>query len=102
MSKTMSRIWSFLLGMVVGAVLLHAATNYHIVRSQDGFHLVTKHPARLSETFVDIRGFSMTDWTAHPQLASALVQANKQHLLGESAADAVHQGLNQLLPERQR
>jgi hypothetical protein len=98
----MSRIWSFLLGVVVGAVLLHVATNYHIVRSTEGVHFVIKRPARLSESFVDIRGFSVTDWTAHPQLAAALVQANKQRLLGESATDAIHQSLNQLLPERQR
>lgn len=98
----MSRIWSFLLGVLVGAVLLHVAMNYHFVRSNDGFHLVAKRPARLSESFIDIRGYSMADWTAHPQLASALVQSNKQHLLGESAADTIHQSLNQLLPDRQR
>jgi hypothetical protein len=98
----MSRIWSFLLGVVVGALLLYVAMHYHVVRSKDGIHLVTKRPARLSESFVDIRGFSMADWTAHPQLAGALVQANKQHLLGESAADSIHQSLNQLLPDRQR
>ena len=61
--------------------------NYHVVRSSDGFHLIAKSPPRLSETFVDIRAFSVADWTGHPQLASALVQANKQHLLGDSAAE---------------
>jgi hypothetical protein len=98
----MSRIWSFLLGVVVGALLLHVASNYHIIRSNEGLHLVAKRPPRLSESYVDIRGYSMADWTAHPQLAGALVQANKQRLLGESATDAMHQSLNQLLPDRQR
>jgi hypothetical protein len=97
----MSRLWSFLLGVVVGAALLHMAMNYHLVRSNDGFHLIAKRPARLSETFVDIRSFSMADWTARPQLASALAQANKQHLLGDSAAEALHQSVNQLLPDWQ-
>jgi hypothetical protein len=88
--------------MVVGAVLLYTAMNYHVIRSRDGIHLVVKRPARLSESFVDIREFSMADWTAHPQVATALVQANKQHLLGDSATSSIHQSLNQLLPERQR
>jgi hypothetical protein len=98
----MSRIWSFFLGVIVGAALLHVAMNYHFIRSSDGFHLVTKRPARLAESFVDIRGFSLAEWTSHPQLASALVQANKQHLVGDSAAAAIHQSLNQLLPERRQ
>lgn len=95
----MSRVWSFLLGAVCGAALLHVAMNYHLIRSSEGFHLVAKSPARLSESFVDIRSFSMGDWGGHPQLASALVQANKQHLLGDSAANALHQSVNQLLPD---
>ena len=82
----MKRISSFLLGMATGAMLLHAATLYHVVRASDGVHFIAKQPARLSETYVDIRSFSMTDWAAHPQLASALVQANQQQLIGESAA----------------
>lgn len=94
----MSRVWSFLLGAVCGAVLLHVAMNYHVIRSGEGFHVVAKTPARLSESFVDIRSFSMADWTGHPQLASALVQANKQHLLGDSASNSLHQSVNQLLP----
>jgi hypothetical protein len=101
-SQMKSRIGSFLLGVVVGAALLHVTMNYHFIRSSDGFHLVAKRPARLSESFVDVRDFSMADWTAHPQLASALVQANKQHLLGASAADTIQQSFNQLLPDRQR
>jgi hypothetical protein len=98
----MSRVWAFLLGMVVGAALLHAAMNFHVIRSSEGFHFIAKSPARLSETFVDISSFSISDWSGHPQLASALVQANKQHLLGDSAADALHQSIHQLLPDTKR
>ena len=63
------------------------------------FHLVAKSSARLTETFFDVWSFSMADWTGHPQLASALVQANKQHLPGYSAANALHQSVNQFLPD---
>ncbi len=86
--------------MVAGAVLLYAATNYHVVRSGDGIHLIGKRPARLGETFVDIRGFTLADWAARPQLASALVQSNQQRLLGDSAKRGVEQTMNQILPPR--
>ena len=87
----MSRLSSFLFGMVAGAALLQGVTTYHVVRAPDGFHFVAKQPPRLGETFVDIRAFTMTDWAARPQLASALVQANQQQLLGDSAATALLQ-----------
>ena len=83
----MSRLSSFLFGMVAGAGLLQGVTTYHIVRASDGLHFIAKQPARLGETYVDIRAFTMTDWAARPQLASALVQANQQQLLGDSAVN---------------
>src|SRR5262249_18362940 len=94
----MSRLSSFFLGLVAGAVLLHVTTNFHVVRASDGFHLIAKQPARLSETFVDVRTFKMSDWAARPQLANALVQANQGQLLGDSAAGALRQSVNQLIP----
>jgi hypothetical protein len=94
----MSRLASFFLGMVAGAALLHAAMNYHVLRGPDGLHLVAKQSPRLAETFIDIRSFTMTDWAAHPQLAADLVQANKQSLIGDSAAAALQDNVKQLLP----
>ena len=98
----MKRVWSFLLGAVFGAALLHLATNYHVVRSSEGFDLIAKTPPRLAESFVDVRAFSAGDWSSHPQLASALVQANKQHLIVDSTANTIQQSVNQLLPEAMR
>jgi len=95
----MSRLSTFLFGMVAGAVLLHGATTYHVVRASDGFHLIAKQPARLSETYVDIRAFTMSDWAARPQLATALVQADQQHLVGGSIVDAAQEKVQELLPE---
>jgi hypothetical protein len=101
-SEVMSRVWSFLLGVVVGAVLFHVASNYHVVRSNEGFAVIAKSPPRLAESFVDIRSFSASDWSGHPQLASALVQANKQHLIVDPAVNAIQQSVNQLLPDSMR
>ena len=54
----MRRISTFLLGMATGAMLLHGATMYHVVRAADGIHLIPKQPPRLAETYVDIRTFT--------------------------------------------
>ena len=94
----MRRLSSFLLGMATGAALLYVAMNYHVLRAGDGFHLVAKQSPRLSDTFVDIRDFSVADWASHPQLAAALVQAKKEYLLGNSAATAIQENVKQLLP----
>ena len=94
----MSRIWTFILGMATGAILLHVGTLYHVVRAPDGVHLIQKQPPRLGETYVDIRSYSMTDWAGHPQLASAIVQANQQQLLSASAASSLNDAVRQALP----
>jgi hypothetical protein len=95
----MSRLSTFLLGMVAGAALLQGATNYHVVRAADGLHLIAKQPPRLSETYIDIRKFTMTDWAGHAQLATALVQANQQQLVRDAAAAALQEKARQLVPE---
>src|SRR4051794_13956387 len=94
----MRRISTFFLGMATGAMLLHGATMYHVVRASDGVHLIPKQPPRVSETYVDIRTFTMNDWAGHAQLASALVQANQQQLLGDSAAGALQETAHEMLP----
>ena len=94
----MRRLSSFLLGMATGPAMLYVAMNYHVLRAGDGFHFVAKQSPRLSDTFVDIREFGIADWAGHPQLAAALVQANKQYLVGDSAAAAIQENVKQLLP----
>jgi hypothetical protein len=94
----MSRLSSFLTGLVVGALLCYGATNYHVVRAQDGIHFVHKTRARLSETYVDVRAFGLSDWSAHPELAAALAQGNKQHIMQDAAANSVQDGVEQFLP----
>ena len=95
----MSRLLSFLMGMVAGALLCYGATNYHLIRAQDGFHVVQKAQARLAEAYVDVRYFGVSDWTAHPHLVAAIVRENKQHLMTGSAAGAIQDGVNQVLPD---
>lgn len=96
------KLYNFVLGVVVGFFLYHAATNYHLVYANDGVHLVAKVQPRLAESYVDVRSFTPADWAKHPQLMLDLQQAGKGHVLTGAAADAVNnaveRGVNQFLP----
>lgn len=93
----MKRLSSFLLGVAVGAALIFGALNYHLVRANDGLHLVRKVDARLSGTYVDVRPYTIADWARNPELAAALIDAGKRDLVESSAADAVRNRLDQFL-----
>jgi hypothetical protein len=92
----MQRIMSFMLGVAAGAMLCWAATNYHVVRAADGFHLVHKQRARLAEAYVDVRAFGVNDWANHTELAAALAADGKQSVLQGAAANTFQGGLSQL------
>jgi len=92
----MGRVFTFLLGMIVGGVLMMGTLRYHIVRANDGLHLIPKSSARLTEPYVDIRGFSLADWEKHPALAMAIAQAGKGHLLQDAASETIRKKVDDM------
>lgn len=94
----MARFYTFLLGLICGAMALYAVMNFHVIRARDGFHFVNKQPPRIAETYVDIRRFGMGDWAGRPQLVSALGSSNQHGLLGEAATGAIGEGMEKMLP----
>lgn len=95
------RRWStFLVGMVVGALLLYGALSYHIIHARDGMHLVPKTSARLAGMYVDIREFTPRDWIDHPEIFAALHDAQREDLISLAADDAIFNGLDRLLGPR--
>lgn len=95
----MSRLSSFFLGMVCGAVGILIATNFYIVRSKESVHLVPKVAAKLEMPYYDIRDFSLEDWQRHPSLAAAIVTSKNQKLLENSGVEAVRSRVEGLLRE---
>ncbi len=81
----MSKINSFFLGVIVGIVGLYSATTYHVVRAEDGVHLVPKVSSGLGNAYVDIRGFDAAQWSEHKNVALALINAGQEDLLKDSA-----------------
>jgi hypothetical protein len=93
----MRRLVTFLLGMVTGGLLLFGALNYHILRADDGFHLIPKTSTRLAATYVDIRKFTVADLTKHADIVEAIIRADKQELLKKTTAGALQNGLDRFL-----
>lgn len=95
----MSRIGTFLFGVIVGGCLVYSAQRFHVLRTEDGLETVPKISATFSETFVDIRGFDASDWLEHKELAAAVIRAEKQHLLKQAVADTVQKQVDRWLDD---
>lgn len=95
----MGRLGSLLLGMVLGAGLVFGALRYHTVRAADGFHFVPKADTTFADAYVDIRQFSPADWDEHRSLALALIKANKEALIADSAVHSLRSSIRSALDE---
>ncbi|MDZ4819177.1 MAG: hypothetical protein SGJ20_09415 [Planctomycetota bacterium] len=93
----MSRMFYLFLGAVIGAGLIYGSLMYHLVQSKEGWDLVPKTSASFTDTYVDIRAFTVTDWTSHSELVAALIKAEKQNLMGESTVDQIKDSMGQML-----
>ena len=93
----MGRISNFLLGIIVGAGAVYGSLKYHVVHAEDGMHLVPKVSSSFDEIYVDIRKIGPTDWHEHKSLAVALVQADKEDLIGDTTAHYFRQSLHEVL-----
>lgn len=93
----MQRIQGFVLGVFCGALLGIGALKYHLVRAEDGLHLVPKMSADFTDPYVDIRQFDLRDWDRHRSLAAAMMRANKGDLLQDSATASLRNSLNDVL-----
>jgi hypothetical protein len=93
----MKTLFTLVFGMGLGFVLAVGAMRYHLVRAADGMHLVPKRTANLKEAYVDIREFDAVAWTEHEDLAFALVEADKAHLIADSAKNDVRNAVEGVL-----
>jgi hypothetical protein len=97
-----SRLGAFFFGFIAGGIFVLGALKYHVIKAEDGVHLVPKMGATFSETYVDIRSFSPNDWAQHPNLTAAIVRADKAHLMNGAAVDSLFDGVEGLLRSMSR
>jgi hypothetical protein len=93
----MSRFSWFFAGVLVGAVGVYTSLHYHVVRTDEGVHLVPKVASTFSETYVDVRDYSVSDWSKHKTLLAAVVKAKKHDLLKDSGSDTLVEGMQHAL-----
>jgi hypothetical protein len=93
----MERITGFIFGVVVGFVLCLASMTFHLVRAEDGWHVVPKISAQFADAYVDIREFQVGDWEQHGSLALALAHADKAYLMQKSASNTLQASVDQAL-----
>lgn len=97
----MKRLTTFIMGMITGGLLFWGALSYHLVRAQDGIHVVPKVQSTLADTYVDIRQFGPAEWIQHADVAQALQAAGRMDLIEAAAEDALKTGLDRLLAPQQ-
>ena len=91
---------NFILGCIVGAAGLYGSMCFHVVRATDGHHFVPKTGLTFRDSYVDIREFDVAAWRDHVPLAEAMMKANKQQLMQDSATIAVENAFDQLMNRR--
>ena len=82
----MKRLGPFLTGIILGAAGMYFTLHYHVVRADDGFHMVEKFSSTPWGTYADIRSFGYQEWAEHQELAYAITKAGKTDLLKNSIA----------------
>jgi len=78
-----------LFGMLLGGGTVFAAFRWHFVRADDGWHVVTNRHSSIGDCYADVRDWTATEWTDHPQLATALVDAGKGDIVMQTSANGL-------------
>jgi hypothetical protein len=97
----MHRITWFVGGFIAGIAALLVVQQNHIVRADEGFHLVPRVSAGYDDIYVDIREFGFDDWNDHQGLSMALVKSEKEDLLKDAAVNSVHDSINAFFSRRE-
>ena len=98
----MRRVFTFFTGVLTGGALIYFTMNYHLIRSEEGLHLIPKASAQFSSTYADIRDYKVADWAQHADIAAALVNANRRDLLDNAINDTLNNGIDRLLNRETR
>ena len=92
----------FIPGFIVGAATLYGSMCFHLVRADDGTHVVAKTALTFKDTYVDITKYTVADWRDHVPLAEAIMKANKPELVHAATEHAVRNAFDNLLDRQKR
>jgi hypothetical protein len=89
----MRRLIAALFFASLGGGLVYLAFTHHVVRADEGFLLVPKHTASLTDVWADVRGWTADRWLEHPQLARSLIEQGRSDLIVEPATNRFLRGV---------
>ena len=89
-------------GILVGCCLMLVAFNYHIVVAEDTTLFVPKQKSQLTDAYIDIRKWTASDWSQHPDFATAMIKAGHQERIKTSIASDIFDGLFRGLQPQKR
>lgn len=76
LSSMLNLIKGFVLGFLAGCLtLLGCAYTHHIVRTAEGFKVVSKSPGSLDKIYVDTRSWGAVDYISNRDVVQALARA---------------------------
>jgi len=93
----MGKIFTFILGFVIGGICVFGGQKYHVVVANDGTYLIPKMNATFDDAYVDVRDFTPADWQQHPALAAAIIRDGKSQILQGTAIDSLGVGAERVL-----
>lgn len=85
----MRRLSALFVGIVLGGGIVYFGFNFHLIRAQSGWIVVSKSNAALSDACVDIRNWKLADWRAHPDLARNMIKAGYSDTVKAALKDSL-------------
>lgn len=85
----MNKLSTLIVGLVVGASLMFVSLRYHVVRADNGFHMVPKSTANLGTIYADVRDYTVDDWRNNQQLMIDITKSDNAPLQEEAAKSAL-------------
>ncbi len=76
-------------GILVGGGAAYSAFTRHLVQADDGWHCVPNAASSVADCYRDVRGWTPSDWAAHPGVGAALVEAGKGDVVMRTSANGV-------------
>jgi len=89
----MRRLIALILGAAIGGGVVFGAFYYHIVRTDKTWLVVRKQRLDWRDAYVDVRGWSYREWSAHRDLSQDLIAIGRGDLVSRSVADQLFRGL---------
>lgn len=87
----------FVMGIIVGIALTIGAQRYHVLNTDQGIQFVPKLVQGFGETYLDVREFTLDDWSRHKSVAAAVVHAGKESILRDGASETLVDGMDDVL-----